>query len=115
MPKSYENQLETLERSKLLTVRGCEPTQPIVSMEEYTPPTDNEFPSFNMNSGCMNTEWDFFYKIRVVGAQGSGKSCLVLRLADDTYTEAYIAICVDKLITYEANTAPKKVIKNLFV
>ena len=36
-------------------------------------------------------EYDFLFKIVVIGDSGVGKSCLLLRFADDTYTESYIS------------------------
>ncbi|KAF9518309.1 hypothetical protein BS47DRAFT_334925 [Hydnum rufescens UP504] len=40
----------------------------------------------------MNTpEYDFLFKLLLIGDSGVGKSCLLLRFADDTYTESYIS------------------------
>ncbi|RVW95324.1 GTP-binding protein YPTM2 [Vitis vinifera] len=39
----------------------------------------------------MNYEYDHLFKILLVGDSGVGKSCLLLRYADDTYSEAYIS------------------------
>lgn len=36
-------------------------------------------------------EYDYLIKIVVIGESGVGKSCLLLRFADDTYTESYIS------------------------
>jgi GTPase SAR1 family protein len=34
---------------------------------------------------------DYLYKNLLIGDSGVGKSCLLLRFADDTYTESYIS------------------------
>ena len=39
----------------------------------------------------MNSEYDYIFKLLLIGDSGGGKSCLLLRLADDTYTESYIS------------------------
>ncbi len=36
-------------------------------------------------------EHDYLFKILVVGDAGVGKSCIILRFADDTYTDAHIS------------------------
>ncbi|KAL6743337.1 hypothetical protein Aduo_016384 [Ancylostoma duodenale] len=45
------------------------------------------------NENCMiptNTS-DYLFKLLLIGDSGVGKSCLLLRFADDTYTESYIS------------------------
>ncbi|KAK6295734.1 hypothetical protein J4Q44_G00334470 [Coregonus suidteri] len=39
----------------------------------------------------MNHEYDYLFKLLLIGDSGVGKSCLLLRFADDTYTESYIS------------------------
>merc|ERR1711907_345086 len=39
----------------------------------------------------MNPEYDFLFKLLLIGDSGVGKSCLLLRFADDSYTESYIS------------------------
>lgn len=43
------------------------------------------------NSEIMNPEYDYLFKLLLIGDSGVGKSCLLLRFADDTYTESYIS------------------------
>jgi len=38
-----------------------------------------------------STEYDFLFKLLLIGDSGVGKSCLLLRFADDTYTNSYIS------------------------
>jgi len=39
----------------------------------------------------MTSEYDYLFKLLLIGDSGVGKSCLLLRFADDTYTESYIS------------------------
>merc|ERR1711871_1164860 len=39
----------------------------------------------------MNAEYDYLFKLLLIGDSGVGKSCLLLRFADDTYTDSYIS------------------------
>jgi len=39
----------------------------------------------------MNSDYDYLFKLLLIGDSGVGKSCLLLRFADDTYTESYIS------------------------
>jgi len=56
------------------------------------------------------TEYDYLFKLLLIGDSGVGKSCLLLRFADHTYTESYIStIGVDfKIRTIELDGKVKK-------
>lgn len=36
-------------------------------------------------------DYDYLFKLVLVGDSGVGKSCLLLRFADDTFNESYIS------------------------
>lgn len=44
--------------------------------------------NYNLNT---NPEYDFLFKLIVIGDSGVGKSCLLLRFCDDTYTDSFIS------------------------
>ncbi|XP_038992282.1 ras-related protein RABD2a-like isoform X2 [Hibiscus syriacus] len=39
----------------------------------------------------MNAEYDYLFKLLLIGDSGVGKSCLLLRFSDDSYLESYIS------------------------
>ncbi|KAK1356451.1 GTP-binding protein YPTM2 [Heracleum sosnowskyi] len=39
----------------------------------------------------MNQEYDYLFKLLLIGDSGVGKSCLLLRFADDSYLDSYIS------------------------
>jgi len=44
-----------------------------------------------MSTVAATTEYDYLFKLLLIGDSGVGKSCLLLRFADHTYTESYIS------------------------
>uniref|UniRef100_A0A0G4I0L8 Uncharacterized protein n=1 Tax=Chromera velia CCMP2878 TaxID=1169474 RepID=A0A0G4I0L8_9ALVE len=58
----------------------------------------------------MNPDYDYLFKLLLIGDSGVGKSCLLLRFADDTYTDSYIStIGVDfKIRTIELDAKTVK-------
>ncbi len=53
----------------------------------------------------MNNEYDYLFKILLIGDSGVGKSCLLMRFADDVFSESHIStIGVDfKIRTVETH------------
>ncbi|XP_066494495.1 ras-related protein Rab-1A-like isoform X2 [Tiliqua scincoides] len=39
----------------------------------------------------ISPEYDYLFKLLLIGDSGVGKSCLLLRFVDDTYTDSYIS------------------------
>ncbi|CAL9120012.1 unnamed protein product [Musa textilis] len=39
----------------------------------------------------MNTEYDYLFKLLLIGDSSVGKSCLLIRFADDSYVDSYIS------------------------
>ncbi|KAF2213168.1 hypothetical protein CERZMDRAFT_120977 [Cercospora zeae-maydis SCOH1-5] len=47
-------------------------------------------PTYDESEAALN-RYDYLFKLLLIGDSGVGKSCLLLRFADDTYTESYIS------------------------
>ena len=55
----------------------------------------------------MNRDYDHLFKLVLIGDSNAGKSCLLLRFADDSFTDSYITtIGVD--FRFKTITADKK-------
>lgn len=52
-----------------------------------------EMPAASNEEAVVLTQsrYDYLFKLLLIGDSGVGKSCLLLRFADDTYTESYIS------------------------
>lgn len=61
-------------------------------------------------AGGQRHDYDYLFKLLLIGDSGVGKSCLLLRFAEDTYTESFIStIGVDfKIRTLELDGAAAK-------
>jgi Ras-related protein Rab-1A len=40
---------------------------------------------------ATNQEYDYLFKLLLIGDSGVGKSCILLRFADDSYTDSFIS------------------------
>jgi len=47
--------------------------------------------TLSTSTSMHTSEYDYLFKLLLIGDSGVGKSCLLLRFADDTYTESYIS------------------------
>lgn len=60
---------------------------------------ENEKP----NDPISTPSYDHVWRVAVVGDQGAGKSSLILRATDDTYTESFISTLISKSMNLTAN------------
>ncbi|GAC74120.1 GTPase Rab1/YPT1, partial [Moesziomyces antarcticus T-34] len=64
----------------------------------------------------LSADYDYLFKLLLIGDSGVGKSCLLLRFADDTYTESYIStIGVDfkiRTIELEGKTVKLQIVSS---
>ncbi|KAM1029197.1 hypothetical protein ACFX2A_042739 [Malus domestica] len=68
-------------KSKSVTNKFCSP---------WTGPIPVEFFA-DQRLTVMNPEYDYLFKLLLIGDSGVGKSCLLLRFADDSYLDSYIS------------------------
>ena len=66
---------------------GCGPSRPAAPSSPRPKKDVNAEPA----SPTTETVADAEFKLLLIGDSGAGKSCLLLRFADDTYTESYIS------------------------
>jgi Ras-related protein Rab-1A len=71
-------------------------TQPIFVPSLFTTTTKGIPDALHLHTLTTSTrmhtsEYDYLFKLLLIGDSGVGKSCLLLRFADDTYTESYIS------------------------
>lgn len=66
-----------------------QPPKPVVQQTATATATGSV--NSSSNSSYSEPSYDYLFKIRLVGDSGIGKSCLLLRFTDDTYTESYIS------------------------
>ncbi|GAY59194.1 hypothetical protein CUMW_192730, partial [Citrus unshiu] len=45
----------------------------------------------SLPSKIMSNEYDYLFKLLLIGDSSVGKSCLLLRFADDSYVDSYIS------------------------
>lgn len=75
-----------LPAERVLSIPGVDSAQ-----ASLLPPATNLTRNLNPHTSIMNPEYDYLFKLLLIGDSGTGKSCLLLRFADDTYTESYIS------------------------
>ena len=73
-------------------------------------------PVFLRSSAPTALYSDYLFKLLLIGDSGVGKSCLLVRFADDTYSESYVStigvdfVCIHALHTYSAADVVSRVL-----
>lgn len=70
-------------------------------------------PAQSPASSAMNPEYDHLFNIKLLGDSGAGKTCLLLRFAEDTYTENYLSTIGVDFKTKAIEAAGKKIRLNI--
>ncbi|KXT06698.1 hypothetical protein AC578_8537 [Pseudocercospora eumusae] len=74
------------------TYQPSAPTQePLRAVKPAMPPPGDLEPRSEPVTDERPLPYDYLFKLLLIGDSGVGKSCLLLRFADDTYTESYIS------------------------
>ncbi|KAI5417649.1 GTP-binding protein yptm2, partial [Lathyrus oleraceus] len=84
--------LSSLSPSQFLRRRSQIPVTPIAAKPLLSSlhPTPFDSNRFHLLT-AMNPEYDYLFKLLLIGDSGVGKSCLLLRFADDSYLDSYIS------------------------
>ncbi|KAK7374456.1 hypothetical protein VNO80_07886 [Phaseolus coccineus] len=81
-------------RFRFLRASDSSETPGEASTQDLSPAASPRSPA-NLRSSFssleMNPEYDYLFKLLLIGDSGVGKSCLLLRFADDSYIESYIS------------------------
>lgn len=75
----------------VLVSLGLGAQNPFCQARHWLPTLFTSFPRFPPPSRWRSCGSDYLFKLLLIGDSGVGKSCLLLRFADDTYTESYIS------------------------
>ncbi|XP_057968991.1 ras-related protein RIC1 isoform X1 [Malania oleifera] len=84
---SWQLDKSALQRSALLSLPTRVSPTPIDRAIARSTHQSQHRPPFS----TMNPEYDYLFKLLLIGDSGVGKSCLLLRFADDSYVESYIS------------------------
>ncbi|QCE12509.1 Rab family [Vigna unguiculata] len=87
-PARLSLDFDSVLRPILLKFRGEASTQDLSPATSPRSPANLRSPPSSLE---MNPEYDYLFKLLLIGDSGVGKSCLLLRFADDSYIESYIS------------------------